>query len=102
MNAKTYVKKPIRIKALQWTGLNPKEMIEFGGVDSNGTSNLTIVENSSYSPNSKAEEQYRLKIETLEGTMWASIGDYIIKGVRGEFYPCRGDIFEETYVEVDE
>ena len=85
MDAKTYVKRPIRIKALQWTGHNPKEMIEFGGADLNGASKLTIVENSSYSPNSKAEGQYRLKIETLEGTMWASIGDYIIKGVQGEF-----------------
>lgn len=38
-----------------------------------------------------------LKIKTLEGTMRASIGDYIIKGVNGEFYPCKPDIFEKTY-----
>lgn len=36
-------------------------------------------------------------IETLEGTMKASVGDYIIRGVRGELYPCKPDIFEETY-----
>lgn len=36
-------------------------------------------------------------IETLEGTMEISDGDYIIKGVHGEFYPCKPDIFEETY-----
>lgn len=36
-------------------------------------------------------------IETLEGTMHASIGDYIIKGIRGEPYPCKPDIFYETY-----
>lgn len=39
-------------------------------------------------------------IHTLEGTMRASVGDWIIKGVKGEFYPCKPDIFEETYDEV--
>lgn len=38
-----------------------------------------------------------LKVETLEGTMTASVGDWIIKGVNGEFYPCKPDIFEKTY-----
>lgn len=38
-----------------------------------------------------------LDIETLEGTMHASVGDYIITGVRGEQYPCKPDIFEQTY-----
>jgi hypothetical protein len=41
-----------------------------------------------------------LKIETLEGTMSANIGDWIIKGINGEFYPCKRDIFEKTYVPV--
>jgi len=40
-------------------------------------------------------------IETLEGNHLASEGDYIIKGIQGEFYPCKPDIFEETYSEVD-
>ena len=45
-----------------------------------------------------------IKIHTLEGTMTASIGDYIIKGVEGEFYPCKPDIFRKAYekVNVDE
>ena len=38
-----------------------------------------------------------LRIQTLEGSMIASVGDYIIKGVKGEFYPCKPDIFEMTY-----
>ena len=38
-----------------------------------------------------------LKIQTLEGVMTARIGDWIIKGVNGEFYPCKPDIFEKTY-----
>ena len=45
----------------------------------------------------KDRENPVLKIETLEGTMEASEGDYIIKGVNGEFYPCKPDIFEKTY-----
>ena len=39
-------------------------------------------------------------INTLEGLMMANVGDYIIKGVQGEFYPCKPDIFEQTYEEV--
>lgn len=39
----------------------------------------------------------RLHIKTLEGVMTANVGDYIIKGVNGEFYPCKPDIFEKTY-----
>ena len=40
-------------------------------------------------------------IDTLEGTMWAQPGDWIIKGVQGEFYPCKPDIFAATYDEVE-
>ena len=39
-------------------------------------------------------------IQTLEGTMWADDGDYIIRGVQGEVYPCKPDIFEQTYERV--
>lgn len=42
-----------------------------------------------------------LDIETLEGTMHASVGDYIITGVNGEQYPCKPDIFEQTYEPAD-
>lgn len=38
-----------------------------------------------------------MRIVTLEGTMVASVGDYVIRGVKGEFYPCKPDIFEQTY-----
>lgn len=43
-----------------------------------------------------------MEIKTLEGNMKASIGDYIIKGVNGEFYPCKKDIFEKTYEPAEE
>jgi len=43
---------------------------------------------------------YGWRIDTLEGAMEVSPGDWIIKGIKGEFYPCKPDIFEKTYDEV--
>lgn len=43
-----------------------------------------------------------MTIQTLEGAMTASLGDYIIKGVKGEIYPCKPDIFEATYKQMDQ
>ena len=48
------------------------------------------------------EDQIALIIPTLEGNMQANNGDYIIKGINGEFYPCREDIFLKTYEKVEE
>jgi hypothetical protein len=45
-------------------------------------------------------EDRAIQINTLEGDMQASVGDWIIKGVKGEFYPCKPDILEATYEEV--
>ena len=81
-----YRKKPIVIEAIQWTGFNTVEIRAFAeGVG------LTI------GLNYDDSNQYWLIVPTLEGTMRASIGDWIIKGVNGEFYPCKPDIFEKTY-----
>lgn len=83
---KKYVKKPVIIKAVLWTGKNLDEMIHFVG------KHLDF----------KYEYDVRhLYIKTLEGELHASIGDYIIKGVQGEFYPCKPDVFEQTYKEID-
>lgn len=49
-------------------------------------------------PNSDGSD--RLRIQTLEGNQLVSWGDYIIRGVHGEIYPCKPDIFEKTYEEV--
>ena len=88
---KKYVKKPIEIEAVQWIGNNLEEIYEFVGVE-----NLCF--------NSKAvgEEVGELYIRTIEGDMHAAVNDFIIKGVKGEFYPCKPDIFYETYVERSE
>ena len=77
---KNYRKKPVVIQAIQWDGRNTPEVANFMQVE-------LITKN----PLGKVE------IETLEGTMNASKNDWIIKGVNGEFYPCKPDIFEKTY-----
>lgn len=78
---KRYKKKPIVIKAVQFTGENYKEVEEFVGQP------LYI----SYG---------MVAIPTLEGIMRCKPGNYVIKGVKGEFYPCDKEIFEQTYEEI--
>ena len=62
------------------------------------TKNKVILHDCNY--NKKSFKVARCEIKTLEGTMVAHEGDYIIKGIKGELYPCKPDIFEETYEEV--
>ena len=81
---KRYRKKPVTIEAVQWTGNNISEICKFTGRD---VSHLL--------------SGGQLYITTLEGVHHASVGDYIIKGVKGEFYPCKPDIFANTYEEDD-
>ena len=94
---KSYTKKPVVIQALQWTGGNLKEIITFTDGPPDVRSENAVMKWEEYKD---LIEKEGLKIYTLEGKMNANVGDYIIKGVRGEFYPCRKDIFEETYLEV--
>ena len=77
-----YRKRPVVIEAVQWTGENLSEILQF--------SKDAFID----------QDNFTLKVATLEGTMVASRGDYIVKGVDGEFYPCKPDIFEKTYDEV--
>jgi len=86
-----YRKKPVVIEAVQWTGSNPQEIEGFAG-DACSTSILDTAWEAG-----KGRPYCFLKIHTHEGDMTASAGDYIIKGVQGEFYPCKPDIFEKTY-----
>lgn len=84
-----YKKKPVIIEAIQFIDTTDRiiEIQEFVGRD------LRIDYADPKNP--------IMKIETLEGTMNASVGDFIIKGVNGEFYPCKPDIFEKTYEPAD-
>lgn len=84
-----YRKKPVIIEAIQFEDNSDRiiEIHEFMGGDT-----IRV--------NYEDGDNPYLKIETLEGIMKASVGDYIIKGVNGEFYPCKPDIFEKTYERV--
>ena len=84
-----YVKKPVIIEAVQWNGDNFLELDKFM---KHGRDFKVI-------PSKPYDNVY---IFTLEGTHQASVGDFIIKGIKGEFYPCKPDIFELTYNKMDE
>ena len=80
-----YRKKPVVIEARQFNGKNGIQLL-------------------SWIQGIELEEDYAgnyIEIKTLEGTMRADLNDWIIKGVKGEFYPCKPDIFEATYEAVD-
>lgn len=74
-------KKPVVIEAIQWTGENEVEIADF-------MEDVTI--------RFKYPEKI-LTIPTLEGDHQARVGDWIIRGIRGEYYPCKPDIFKKTY-----
>jgi len=85
-----YRKLPVVIDAIEWTGENLMDVLRFTGVH--------------FSAKLWSEDDFKrivrnegLKIFTLEGSLKSSIGDYIIRGVSGEFYPCKPDIFHKTY-----
>ncbi len=78
-----YRKKPVVIEAIQYTGDNKREVIDF--------SNGIILKNTCHS---------HLTVPTLEGDHRADVGDWIIQGVKGEIYPCKPDIFDLTYEKV--
>jgi len=76
---KKYRKKPIVIEAIQWLGYNLQAVNTFCPI--------------------AIFTKLDLVIPTLEGNLMVSVGDYIIKGIKGECYPCKSDIFEMTYEE---
>lgn len=81
-----YRKKPIEIEAVQVT----KKFLE----NKSGSEQLETVDGTRFTVRYSSEG---VLIETLEGTMAAEIGDWIITGVKGEMYPCKNDIFKSTY-----
>lgn len=93
-----YRKKPVVIDAIQWTGKNHREMWDF--LTGRTNDYMSASGDNFYIDHSKIKGG--LVIKTLEGEHHASIGDYIIKGVKGECYPCKPDIFEITYEPVKE
>ena len=103
---KKYRKKPVIIEAIQWDG---KNLVDVSAFLYNKTHKEALKEINSSDISCKIWDDYEsivigegLTIDTLEGRMKADIGDYIIKGVNGEFYPCKSYIFAKTYEEVTE
>ena len=89
---KTYIKKQsLKIQAVQWKGNNLEEVQE-----------LQLTSNHPCSICQYGTKHELLIINSLEGNYLASIGDYIIRGVKGEFYPCKPEKFKTNYVEVTE
>ena len=90
-----YRKKPVEIDAFQ---LNERGLVGEDWFWDKVSDNTIITHNfGKYHP-----EPAWCEIKTLEGLMVATNGDYIIKGVKGEIYPCKADIFEMTYEQVEE
>ena len=82
-----YKTKPVEIEALEWNGDNFKEVKEF--TDNKAKMELLF------------SGKEVLVVQTLEGDMAAAIGDFIIKGLRGEFYPCKPDVFHKKYEKIE-
>ena len=90
--SRMFRKKPVVVEAVQFTEdlalrmLVDKETGPFG-LQASGT----------YHPGNRTISRAWIGIKTLEGVMHAEVGDWIIRGVQGELYPCKPDIFEKTY-----
>jgi hypothetical protein len=91
-------KKPVIIDAIQFNNLNRDAIEAFIGEGAN--LHYQLESETAYEAR-KAPPIFSLTIPTLEGNMKAMPGDWIIKGVNGEFYPCKDEIFEKTYEPAD-
>ena len=83
----TFIKKPVTIQAWRLTRDNIKQVAEWCGGQAEFEEK----------PSDPTDVHWWLDIPTLEGVMKGSLGDYVIRGVKGEFYACKPDIFEATY-----
>lgn len=104
MAAKRFRKKPVEIDAVQWTGKNVLEVYTF----MHGAPDLKRdIAQDKWQDFTSMHEGKDWHIKTLEdgpngeAKHVASVGDWIIKGVKGELYPCKPDIFEATYEQVE-
>lgn len=89
-----FQKKPAVIEAIKFDGKN--------GFDINKWSDGKVVESPVLEPTPDNPTGHYLQIKTLEGTMTAIVNDWIIKGIAGEFYPCKPQIFFDSYERVME
>lgn len=92
-----YRKLPVEIDAIQWDGTatGATSIIDWI-LDSGSTANY-VCSNPDRCSENDGDTPHSISIRTLEGDMRAELGDWIIKGVQGEFYPCKPDIFAATH-----
>lgn len=95
-------KKPVVIEAHQWDGTaaGATPIIDWI-LSAEGTARYTCSDPDRCAEHNGDTPHY-LSIDTLEGTMVAHLGYWVIRGVAGEFYPCKPDIFDQSYEPVDE
>ncbi|MDK8874360.1 hypothetical protein [Paracoccus sp. SSJ] len=98
MPSDRYTKKPVTVEAIQYTGANLREVLDFTGKHPRWGEWFKSFED--YEAH-VCSDRGVFKILTLEGTMEALPGDWIIRGVKGEHYPCKPDIFAATYARSD-
>lgn len=102
-----YRKRPVEIEAMQFAGSASDAHAVYSWVERNTAGifePLDVIEGRRSAPASGVSidpRDGRMIIATLEGLHWADPGDWIIRGVQGEFYPCKPDIFAQTYEDVD-
>ena len=94
MTSQRFRKKPVEVEARQWNGTAyaASPIIDWI-LREGGTARYSCDDGC----NERGDRGHYIAIDTLEGTMRADGGDWIIRGVKGEFYPCKPDIFEATY-----
>lgn len=101
-----YRKKPVVIEAVRLCWETWSEMCEFAPVGKEGCRGVWVANKSAMFSDKPIDgmdkDRIGLVIPTLEGDHLAIEGDYVIRGVQGEFYPCKPDIFEATYEPVEE
>lgn len=100
-----YRKKPVVIEAVQLLWINWSEMCNHAGVGRLEDGNPTgcyVGQDGKALPNAQASEEMGLLIPTREGVMLARLGDWVIRGVKGELYPCKPDIFDATYEQLED
>ena len=95
-----YRKKPVVIEAEKWTGKNLFDIVTF--IEGKKPDLTHPVASDRWWDYEDIVKRDGLIIKTLEGEHIASIGDFIIMGLQGEFYPCKPDIFEQTYEKVED
>ena len=103
-------KKPVEVEAVRWDGTRDvfdRLWVWAGGrIDpqlpgDDGNRHLDTLESCIHYWADESDRDRALSIQTLEGSMRASVGDWIIRGIKGEFYPCKPDIFAATYEPVE-